>query len=191
MTGYRTILFHVIMGLAGIVGLQIAPDTAQHWASVGVVVWMVGGVVLRYLTTTPMFRTLSPDAQRLAAEIAANCPTGDAPQPAVPQPLAADAPASGGATITGPPGAQSSDGGSAAAPPLDLVTLATSIVAAANTINSVHRQMVTSLQAANDQVSAALPAAVPVPQPQPQPAAVAVAAGPSPAPVPVGVSANA
>ncbi len=160
MTGYRTIVFNLIMGLAGIIGLQIAPDTAQHWAVIGVVIWMVGGVLLRFLTTTPAFKTLPPEVQKVADEIAASVPSGEALLSAVDAALATDAPGAGGATITGPPP--------------NLIDLATSISNALATVQAVHAQVTSALQAGKDAVGAALPAAGIV-QPQdslhPQPAA--------------------
>lgn len=156
MTGYRTIAFHLIMGLASFVGLQIAPDTAMHWAGFVVLAWMAGGIILRFVTTTPAFKTAaatSPELTYLANLILAHMPQADlAVTDADPQPAPADAPATGGATITAPPG--------------DLVSLATSITNALTTIQSVHAAMTSSLSAAKDQVSAALPSS-PAPQPAP------------------------
>ena len=163
MTGYKTIAFHLIMGLASLVGLQVAPDTALHWAGIVVLVWTVGGIAFRFLTTTPVFKmaaSTSPELAELANIILANSPKLDLPITlADPQPVAADAPATGGATITGPP--------------TDLVGLATSITNALTTIQSVHAAMASSLRAASDQVSAALPTS-PVPQPVPAAPAAAV-----------------
>jgi hypothetical protein len=164
VTGYRTIIFHLIMGAASLIGLQIAPDTAQHWAGFMVLAWVAGGIVLRFLTTTPAFAkaaATSPELATLANLILAHLPQPDPVATAAdPQPASADAPASGGATITGREGAQSVDGGGAAAPPTDLVALATSITNALTTIQSVHAQMANALQVANQTVGAALPGTV-------------------------------
>jgi putative Mn2+ efflux pump MntP len=147
MKGYRTIVFNLIMGVGAAIGLQIAPDAAQHWATIVIVVWMGGALLLRFLTTTPAFKTLPPDVQRVASEIAGSVPTGKvlySAVSAVDSALSAAAPATGGATITGPPA--------------DLVGLATSITNALATVQAVHAQVAAALSAGKDAVGAALPA---------------------------------
>ncbi len=159
MKGYRTILFHLIMGTAGVIGLQIAPDTAQHWAVIGVFVWMGGGVTLRFLTDTPAFKALPPEVRQMADLVADAAPTLRTPEDGAGKTMAADG--TDAATAT------------ASDPPADLVQLAASITSALATVQAVHAQVTTALQAAHTAVGAALPASLNLPQgapaaPQPQ-----------------------
>ncbi|BAE49271.1 hypothetical protein [Paramagnetospirillum magneticum] len=147
MKGYRTVIFNVLMGVVSLVGLQVSPDTVQHWAGLVVGAWMVGGIVLRFITTTPAFKTAMPvEVQQLAQLIAANLPGGTAEPTAVADLTPIPAPAEGAATITGPPG--------------DLVALATEISQALSTIQLVHDQAMGNLAQAHQAVSSALPAAL-------------------------------
>ena len=147
MRGYRTLIFAAIMAVAGVFGHHLAPDLVNSYLDAIFAVAAVGVAVMRYLTTTPLGLSAHPAVADLANFLTAITAKGDAPIPAVDPPQAADAPASGGATVTGPPP--------------DLVGLAQSIATALSTIQSVHSQMAASLQAANDQVAAAMPVAAP------------------------------
>ena len=166
MKGYRTIVFNLIMAFASLVGLQLAPETALQWAGIAVVIWAVGGVLLRVITTTPAFqRVLPPEVAELAGLIVANAPKVAEPFEAGVEKPSTDDPASGGATITGPPE--------------DLISLATSITNALSTVQAVHARVTSALQAAHSAVGAALPTAVIAaapPTPEPAPAAAAAAA---------------
>jgi len=197
MTGYRTLIYAAIVAVAGMLGHHLAPEVVNSCLDVIFAVVAVGIATMRWLTSTPLGLSTHPALADLANLLTAATAKGDAPIPAVPQLQPADAPASGGATITGPP--------------MTLVDLATSISIALDTIQGVHAEMVTSLQAANDKVSAALPVAAPHPEPQlelivdpqpqphpvsdpqpePQPAAAATAADLSPTAVAQGVVVNA
>jgi len=164
MRGYRTLIFAAIMAVAGVFGHHLAPDLVNSYLDTIFAAAAFGVAVMRWLTTTPMGLSSHPALADLANLLAAATAKGAAPVPDVnasggPTP---DAPASGGATITGPPP--------------DLVAMATSVVNALATIQSVHAGLAQQLAAANAAVSAALPAAPaadPAPAPVPQPAAPA------------------
>lgn len=158
MTGYRTLIFAGIIGVAGIFGHHLAPDVVNGWLDAIFALTAASIAFMRWITTTPLGHAIPPEVAQVANLIAAATDKGSADLPAVDQPAAVAAPASGGATITGPPA--------------DLIGLATSITNALTTIQSVHAAMASSLQAASDQVSAALPSS---PVPQPAPAAPAAA----------------
>jgi len=144
--GYRVILFNLIMGVAGLVGLNIAPAQAQIWVTGLIVSWAFGGVALRFVTNTPVFQKLSPEGQKVVEQIIADAPkVGDLATQAGEQPDT-DAPE-------------------------DLVSMANSILSTLKTVQGLHDQVFGALKQANDQVTAAFPAgqgAAPQAQPQPQ-----------------------
>ena len=147
MRGYRTLIFAAIMAVAGVFGHHLVPDLVNSYLDAIFAVAAVGVAVMRWVTTTPLGMASHPALAEIANLVMAATAKGDAPQPDANPAPAAPAPATGGATITGPP---------------DLVAMATSIVNALGTIQTVHAQMAQTLKAANDQVSAALPSSVPV-----------------------------
>lgn len=59
LKGYRTVLFNVAIGVVTLLGLHIAPDTINRWLDVIVPATVVGNVLLRALTDTPMFNDLA------------------------------------------------------------------------------------------------------------------------------------
>jgi hypothetical protein len=91
MKGSRTIFFNLAMLAAGLVGIHLAPATMQQYGDFLVVLWGVGGILLRQLTTTPIFQKdlmaveakatslgLDPSAvQDLANQLVSQLPTGN------------------------------------------------------------------------------------------------------------------
>ncbi|MBF0095442.1 MAG: hypothetical protein HQL34_12985 [Alphaproteobacteria bacterium] len=56
MKGSRTILFNLVMAVAAMAGIKIAPDTVTIWLDVFVSVWAIGAMLLRQVTNTPVFQ---------------------------------------------------------------------------------------------------------------------------------------
>lgn len=56
MKGSRTILFNLVMAIAAMAGLKLAPDLVNAWLDVFVSIWAVGAMLLRQVTTTPVFQ---------------------------------------------------------------------------------------------------------------------------------------
>lgn len=153
LTGYRTLLFAAIVGVAGIFGHYLAPDLVNQFLDAIFVLVAAGIGILRMVTTTPVFTATHPDIEHLLELIPALGVKSTANPDVVQGPVAA-APAQGAATPTAPS---------------DLVSLATSIVGALKTIQSVHDQLVPVMQDAAQKASAALPVGVAAPNPAPQP----------------------
>ena len=159
LVGYRTVLFNIIMAVASMVGLNISPDMATHFAGVLIVVWAAGGILLRFVTSTPAFASSHPQTVELANEIAANLPKmfpdGSETTTVVPQ-----APATGTAN-TGQP---------------DIVAMATDVTNALAVAQHAFDTVYGHLVAATSTVSAAQPQAIiasdlqPEPNPAPAPA---------------------
>lgn len=59
--GYRTILFHLLMTTAGLVGVQVDPAAALNWSALYIAVWGLGGILLRTVSTGPAFGRLLTD----------------------------------------------------------------------------------------------------------------------------------
>jgi len=59
LKGYRTILFNVTIGIVTLLGLHVAPDAINHWLDVIIPATVVGNILLRALTDTPMFNALA------------------------------------------------------------------------------------------------------------------------------------
>ena len=59
LKGYRTVLFNVAIGVVTLLGLHVAPDAINRWLDVIIPVTVVGNVLLRAITDTPMFNALA------------------------------------------------------------------------------------------------------------------------------------
>ena len=59
LKGYRTVLFNVAMGVVTLLGLHVAPGTINAWLDVIVPLTVVGNILLRAVTDTPMFNALA------------------------------------------------------------------------------------------------------------------------------------
>ena len=66
MKGYRTIIFSAFMTLAGIVGWKISPAAANQWTDVFVVIWGIGGILIRQVTNTPVGKSYGLDKSEIA-----------------------------------------------------------------------------------------------------------------------------
>lgn len=54
LKGYRTILFNIVMLIAGIMGEELAPETANDLVEAFLVVWAAGNAFLRWITDSPI-----------------------------------------------------------------------------------------------------------------------------------------
>ena len=177
LAGYRTLAFALIVAVAGVFGHHLSPDLVNNYLDAIFPAIAAGIMVLRFVTTTPVFSQVIPvPVMALAREIVAAVPVGEAATNADP--------AQGQVPLTPASGAESPTG-----PPTDLVKLATSISSALITVQTIHAQMTQAMQAAHESVSAALPVGVvqaPDPAPVPQAAPQPIEPAPQPqAPVPV------
>ncbi len=147
LKGYRTIIFNLIMGAASMAGLTLDPAHALAWAGTAVTVWAVGGILLRVVTDSPVFRADFPKLAAVAAEAETVMPA--------------------------PPGVDMSALKIPAAPD-DLVGLAHFVTDALHTVQSIHDELVPKLQDAATKVAVAMPAktvaADPTPVADPAPA---------------------
>lgn len=56
MKGSRTIIFTLVMAILGLAGAKISPDTVNSWLDVFIPAWAIGAILLRQLTTSPVFQ---------------------------------------------------------------------------------------------------------------------------------------
>ena len=56
LTGYRMILFGLVMGTAGLLGHHLAPDTLNAWLDVFFFALTIGIILLRAVTKTAVFQ---------------------------------------------------------------------------------------------------------------------------------------
>ncbi len=149
LKGYRTIIFNLIMGAASMAGLTLDPAHALAWAGTAVTVWAVGGILLRVVTDSPVFRADFPTLTAIAAE-------AETVMPVLPEGVSAIG------TLKIP------------AAPDDLVGLAHFVTDALHTVQSIHDELVPKLRDAATKVAVAMPAktvaADPTPVADPAPA---------------------
>ena len=56
LTGYRTVIFALVMGMGGLLGHHLAPETVNAWLDVIFATVAIGGILLRFVTNTPAFQ---------------------------------------------------------------------------------------------------------------------------------------
>lgn len=60
MRGYRTLIVNALMVAFGLAGTTISPELATQYADLFIMLWGVINVLLRKITTGPMFATTTP-----------------------------------------------------------------------------------------------------------------------------------
>ena len=137
LKGYRTIIFNLIMGAASMAGLTLDPAHALAWAGTAVTVWAVGGILLRVVTDSPVFKADFPKLTAFAAEAETVMPAPEVSLPPLPE------------------------------APNDLVGLATYVTSALHTIQSIHDGLMAPMKDAAAKVAAVKTPPAPVPDPAP------------------------
>ncbi len=55
MKGWRTILFNGVMLIVGLTGAAVSPEQVSGVVEGFMIIWTVGNVILRAITTSPIF----------------------------------------------------------------------------------------------------------------------------------------
>jgi hypothetical protein len=67
LTGYRTILFNLAMAVVALTGHTVSPDLLNTYLDGLIAAWVLGAILLRAITTTPVGRASHPLTEAVTA----------------------------------------------------------------------------------------------------------------------------